>query len=171
MSKLFYRGPSSAVLHAEYAARGRIDTEAPVTSASSVVVDATPAQVWEVISDLRNWPRWAPGYEVLQLGETAPGATFRWRLGGVRITSRFAVVAPGRELTWSGVVFGYKAVDQQLLEALPGGRTRVTMRESLAGPLVSLIFGVDKLRTGHERYLAALEKELTRRPAVDLHDR
>ncbi|MET8340381.1 SRPBCC domain-containing protein [Streptosporangium canum] len=166
MSKLFYRGPSLPTLHADYAARHRIDTGAPVTSESSVIIDATPAQVWEVMADLRNWPAWAPGYEVLELDEMAPGAEFRWRLGGVRIKSRFAVVAPDRELTWSGVVFGYKAVDQQVLEALPGGRTRVTMRESLAGPLVSLFFGVDKLRAGHDRYLAALTTELTRRSAA-----
>ncbi|MGC5014574.1 SRPBCC family protein [Streptosporangium sp. DT93] len=166
MRKLLYRGPSLATLHADYAACGRIDTEAPVTSESGVVVDATPAQVWEVMSDLGNWPSWAPGYEVLELGEVTPGAAFRWRLGSVRITSRFAVVAPGRELTWSGVVFGYKAVDQQVLQALPGGRTRVTMRESLAGPFVSLLFGVDRLRAGHERYLNALAAELARRPAA-----
>ncbi|MGV9779607.1 SRPBCC domain-containing protein [Streptosporangium sp. NPDC003464] len=166
MSKLFYRGPSLAVLHTDYATRHRIDAEAPVTSESSVVIDATPAQVWEVLTDLRNWPAWAPDYEVLELGEMAPGADFHWRLGKVRIRSRFAVVAPGRELTWSGVVFGYKAVDQQVLEALPDGRTRVTMRESLAGPLVSLFFGADKLRAGHDRYLAALKAEVTTRSAA-----
>ncbi|MEU4833844.1 SRPBCC family protein [Streptosporangium sp. NPDC023615] len=143
-----------------------MDAEAPVTSESGVVVDATPAEVWEVLADLGNWPAWAPGYEVLELGEMTPGAAFRWRLGPVRITSRFAVVAPGRELTWSGVVLGYRAVDQQVLQALPGGRTRVTMRESLAGPLVSLVFGAGRLRAGHERYLNALETELARRSAA-----
>ncbi|MGW0802431.1 SRPBCC domain-containing protein [Nonomuraea sp. NPDC002799] len=166
MRSLFQRGPSLTTLHADYAAQGRIDDEAPVTSESSVVVDATPAQVWEVLTDLRNWPSWAPGYEVLRLDEITPGAGFRWRLGKVKIASTFAVVAPGRELTWSGLVFGYKAVDQQILEALPGGRTKVTMRESLAGPLVSLVFGAGKLRAGHERYLAALETELGRRSAA-----
>ncbi|MEV7908190.1 SRPBCC domain-containing protein [Streptomyces anulatus] len=166
MSKLFYRGPSLATLHADYAARHRIDTEAPVTSESGITVDADPAQVWEVLADLRNWPAWTPGHEILELGEMAPGAEFRWRLGKVRISSRFAVVAPGRELTWSGRVFGYKAVDQQVLEALPGGRTRVTMRESLAGPLVSLLFGADRLRAGHDRYLTALRSEVAKRSAA-----
>ncbi|MEU7864276.1 SRPBCC family protein [Nonomuraea sp. NPDC049141] len=95
------------------------DAEAPVISESSVIVDATPAQGWELVADLRSWPAWTPDYEVLELDVMAPGAAFRWRLGKVKIKARFAVVAPERELTWSGRVFGYKAIDQQVLEASP----------------------------------------------------
>ncbi|MEU7864275.1 hypothetical protein [Nonomuraea sp. NPDC049141] len=45
------------------------------------------------------------------------------------------------------------------------------MRESLAGPIVSLFFGDDKLRAGHDRYLAALEAELSKRSATRQHVR
>ena len=138
------------------------DATAPVTSESSVVIDAAPAAVWAVLADLRSWPEWSPKRRVLRLGEMEPGETFRWRLGAVRIASTFAVVAPGRELTWSGIVAGYKAVDQQVLEALPGGRTKVTMRESLDGPLVRLLFGPARLRAAHEEYLRDLQQAVGR---------
>ncbi|GIH29253.1 hypothetical protein Aph01nite_75630 [Acrocarpospora phusangensis] len=157
MSALFYRGPSLDDLHTEYAAKGRIDERAPVTSSSSVVVNAPVERVWALLSDLRGWPGWYPEYQVLDLGVMAPGERFRWKLGGLKITSRFAVVEPRRELTWSGVVFGYRAVDRHLLEPLDGGRTRVTMSESLAGLFASVLYGTDKLRQGHDRYLAALK--------------
>jgi hypothetical protein len=134
-----------------------------VQNESSVIVDATPGEVWDVLADLRNWPSWMPDYEILELGEVTPGAGFRWRLGKVKISSTFAVVTPERELTWSGAVFGYTSVDMLLLAALPGGGTRVTMAESLAGPLVSVLFSTGRLRAQHERYLAALKKEVIAR--------
>jgi len=54
--------------------------------------------------------------------------------------STFAVVTPRRELTWTGRFLGYKAVDQHLLEPAGNGRTTVTIRESLAGPLLPLFY-------------------------------
>ncbi|GAA0401153.1 hypothetical protein Acor_38840 [Acrocarpospora corrugata] len=160
MSALLYRGPALEDLHTGYAMKGRIDERAPVTSSSTVVVDAPVTQVWKVLSDLRGWSAWYPEHQVLELGAMAPGESFRWRIGSLKITSRFAVVDPGRELTWSGVVFGYRAVDRHLLEPLDGGHTRVTMSESLAGLFASVLYGPDKLRQGHDRYLAALKAEV-----------
>ncbi len=98
--------------------KGRIDETAPVRNTSSIEIDAPAAEVWALLFDLRGWERWWPEHQVLELGEIAPGERFRWRLGGVKISSRFAVVTEGRELTWSGVVLGvYRAVDRNLVEA------------------------------------------------------
>ncbi|GAB1817028.1 SRPBCC family protein [Herbidospora sp. RD11066] len=150
-------------LHRDYAMKGRIDERAPVTNTSSIEVDAPIEKVWGLMIDLRGWERWWPAHKVLELGEIAPGERYRWRLGGVKITSRFAVVAEGRELTWSGVVLGvYKAVDRNTVEALPGGRTRVTISESLTGPLARLLYPSAKLRVGHEAFLNAIKTESER---------
>ncbi|GAA3122430.1 hypothetical protein GCM10010466_11680 [Planomonospora alba] len=153
---LFYSGPSLAVLHDEYAARGRIDPRAQLVSSSSTVVDAPPERVWEVMADLASWPSWASGIEILRLGEVRPGAPFRWKLGGITLRSRFAVVDAGRELTWSGVFLLFKAVDRHLLEPMAGGRTKVTVEESLAGPLLPLLYSRARLHAGHERWLSDL---------------
>jgi hypothetical protein len=77
--------------------------------------------------------------------------------------STFAVVNPGRELTWTGRFLGYKAVDQHLLEPAGNGRTTVTMRESLAGPLLPLFYRPSQLQAGHQRWLTALKTTLERR--------
>nr|WP_062340099.1 SRPBCC domain-containing protein [Herbidospora sakaeratensis] len=131
-----------------------------VRNTSSTEIDASPAEVWALLSDLRGWQRWWPEHRVLDLGEIAPGERFRWRLGGVRITSRFAVVTEGSELTWSGVALGvYRALDRNTIEPLPGGRTRLTIAESLAGPLAGLLYPAPRLRAGHERFLHAIKKE------------
>ncbi|MEW9527841.1 SRPBCC domain-containing protein [Microbispora sp. NPDC049125] len=157
-SKLFYSGPSLSVLHDDYAARGRIDTDAPLVSTSHLVVDAPVGRVWEVMADLASWPSWSSGIEIVELSHVRPGAPFRWKMNGVTLRSRFAVVDTERELTWTGTFFGYKAVDRHVLEPIEGGRTRVTIEESLAGPLLPLLYGQGKLRANHERWLADLRR-------------
>jgi hypothetical protein len=43
LAKLFYTGPSLHTLHEEYAKQSRIDEAAQLTSESSVLIDAPPA--------------------------------------------------------------------------------------------------------------------------------
>ncbi|MEV0971446.1 SRPBCC family protein [Microtetraspora glauca] len=169
-SKLFYSGPTLTVLHDEYARRGRLDPNAQLVSSSSVVVDAPVERVWEVMADLATWPLWASNLEIVELSDVRPGAPFRWKLNGVALRSRFAVVAPERELTWTGVFFGYKAVDRHVLEPLDDGRTRVTVEESLAGPLLSLFYSERKLQANHERWLAELKAAVEETVAADARD-
>ena len=103
---------------------------------------------------------------MLELGEVRPGAPMRWKLGGLTMRSTFAVVNPGRELTWTGRFLGYKAVDQHLLEPAGNGRTTVTIRESLAGPLLPLLYRPSQLQAGHQRWLTALKTTLERRLTI-----
>jgi hypothetical protein len=80
------------------------------------------------------------------------------------------VVEPGRELTWTGrSALVFKAIDRHVLEAVDGGRTRMIVEESLAGPLLPLVFSSARLRRGHERWLAALKAvvETGRRPTSE----
>jgi hypothetical protein len=154
---LFYTGPSLRALHEDYAKNSRIDAAAPLTVTSSIIIDAPPDQVWAVLSDVAAWPAWHPAMTVFSLDAVRPDATLRWKLGRVPIQSTFAVVSPPRELTWTGRFLGYKAVDQHLLGPAPDGRTTATMRESLAGPLLPLLFSRAKLEAAHQRWLADLK--------------
>jgi hypothetical protein len=157
-SAMFYTGPSLRTLHDEYAVRSRIDTDAPLVSASETIIEAPVERVWAAVADMRGWPAWAPGIRILELTEVAAGAPFRWRLGPTRIRSTFAVVEAGRELTWTGRVAWYKAVDRHVLEPAGPGRTRVIVEESLAGPLLPLLFSAAKLRANHQAWLAGLKR-------------
>ena len=161
-AKLFYTGPSLGTLHEEYAKKSRIDEQAPLTSEASIMIGAPVPAAWAVISDIARWPAWYPRFTVLELGDVRPGAPMRWKLGGLTMRSTFAVVLPGRELTWSGRFLGYKAVDQHLLEPAGNGRTTVTMRESLAGPLLPLLYRPTQLQAGHQQWLTALKTVLER---------
>ena len=154
--------PSLQTLHNEYAVRGRIDESAPVTNTSEIVVAAPVDEVWAVLVDLRGWESWAPDFRLRTLDAVEPGREFRWAQSGVPLRSRFAVVDPGRELGWSGTFLRYRAVDRLVL-ADEDGRTRVTLQESLDGPLVRLVFGEHKLRAAHETRLTALKTHIENR--------
>lgn len=156
MAPSLQRSPSLPDLHDRYAKRGTINAEAPVTSSSSRVLDAPVARVWAVLADVARWPTWWPHMGITQLDRVAVDATFRWRAGGTPIRSRFAVVEPERELTWTGRVLLFTAVDRHVLEPVDGDRTRVTVEESLQGPLLPWAYPAAKLRATHEEWLDAL---------------
>ena len=163
LKSIFYTGPSLQTLQAAYAKQGRIDAAAAIKSNAEILVRAPVARVWQILADAPNWPAWMPGVKTVRLDSTvAPDAGFTWQSGSSTIKSTFAVVEPGRELTWTGISSGAKAVDRHILEATDGG-TRVFMEESIAGPFVVLFYNSEKLRTAQRAFLAAL-KRLAERP-------
>jgi uncharacterized protein YndB with AHSA1/START domain len=158
VKSLFYTGPSLQTLLAAYAKRGLIDNAAAIQSHTEILVRAPVARVWQILADAPNWPAWMPGVKNVRLDSTvAPDATFTWQSGSSRIKSTFAVVEPGRELTWIGISAGAKAIDRHTLEATEGG-TRVFTEESMAGPFVVLFFSSRKLHAVQQAYLAALKQ-------------
>jgi uncharacterized protein YndB with AHSA1/START domain len=162
MNQLLYRGPSIEVLHQRYAKRERIDSRAPVTAAHEVEIHAPVQRVWDLLADPMAWPSFAPEVHGVHLdGPVAVDTRFTWANGRSRMKSRFAVVDPGREITWTGVSSGFKAVHRHLLEAT-GGSTRVRSEESMAGPLLVLFYGSAKLQAGIEAWLAGLKRAAER---------
>jgi len=157
LRSLFYSGPSLDALHA-FAKQGHIDTAAAIQSHAEIQVEAPVARVWRVLADAPGWPAWMPGVKDVHLDTAvATDATFRWKSGLSTIRSTFAVVEPERELTWTGISSGAKAVDRHTLEA-SGGGTRVYTEESMAGPFVVLFFDSAKLRAVQQAYLVALKR-------------
>ncbi|MER5642853.1 hypothetical protein ABT095_38720 [Kitasatospora sp. NPDC002227] len=101
-----------------------------------------------------------PGYRLLSLDEgVAVDARFVWAIERTRITGRFAVVDPGRELAWTGVAMGVKAIDRLVLTPTGDGATLYRMEGSMAAPLVPLFFSEARLRAQHGQFLRAVKAE------------
>ncbi|MFF9167647.1 SRPBCC family protein [Streptomyces sp. NPDC014776] len=168
--KLFYKGPSLTELHEEYAKRGRLDEEAPVKSINSVTIDAPVHTVWQLISDMHNWPAWRSDARVTELERMEPDANFRWTVRGTSIKSTFAVISPEEELTWTGVAMGcMKAIDRMRLAPTARGGTLATIEESLSGPLLTLFYSDKKLRKGHQDVLRMLKAAAEGQPLEPTH--
>jgi hypothetical protein len=148
ISKLFHSGPSLEALHEEYAKKGRIDHRASVTAEYDVEIAASAAQVWEILARPANWHRALPAIHDVHLDSGVHAdATFTWKNGSAKMKSRFAVVRPEAELTWTGTSMGFKAVHRHTLRPLDDSRTGLRIEESMSGPLLTLFFPPAKLHT------------------------
>lgn len=142
-----------------------IKLDAPAIARAEAQIDASPETVWQVLSDLEQWPSWNREIRgVVVRGPVAPGTTFAWKAGPGTIRSTLGEVDPPRKIAWRGVTFGIKAIDVFRLEPLDGG-THVTEEESWDGLLARLLRRRMQrtLQTAIEKGLLALKIEAERR--------
>jgi hypothetical protein len=159
MGKLTYRGPSLAELHDNYAKHGKVDERAPVRARAEALLDAAPSTVWQKLSDVPAWrENLEPAARDIHLddGVTVDGE-FRRTLNGARVRARFAVVDDERELAWSGTSLGVRVVHRYSLEP-EGGRTRVVVEESMAGPPMIALLSSARLSGVLEQSLETLRR-------------
>lgn len=113
---------------------------------SEVEIDASPAEVWKVLTAFDEFPRWNP-FIVRIEGTPAVGRRLKARLdppGGRGISLRpvVTVVEPERELAWLGrlgIPGVFDGAHRFQLEPLPEGRTRFVQSEHFRGALVPLV--------------------------------
>jgi hypothetical protein len=113
-------------------------------------IDAPPAAVWAVLTDLPAYPAWNP-HVVAAEGDLREGARLdiRVRTGdghprAMRVTVER--VDPERTLSWVGTVVGsgvFEARHTFELHPLAGDRTRLVNREDLTGVLVGVVVPED----------------------------
>ena len=119
-----------------------INRNAPAIASSEAYVNASPSMVWAVHTDLRAWPAWNSDVTFVDLGgPLSPGTQFRWKSGGVPITSELRIVEPERQIAWTGrAPLGIRAVHTWTFEP-DGEGTRVRTEESFEGLLVRIFKG------------------------------
>ncbi len=121
----------------------QIDPHAPVRAQASILIHAPVEKVWDIQTDLENWPKWQPNIAHVTLqGPLEQGTQFRWKAQGLTITSTLQAVDRHRQIAWTGISMGMKAVHIWHFEPVDGG-TRVTTEESLSGWLTRLLAFMD----------------------------
>jgi hypothetical protein len=123
----------------------------PVRLTTSVEIQATPEEVWAVLTDFSAYPQWNPfitSAEVTSPGGLEPGATLRNNLhdasGDTVFIPEVLVADPGQELRWLGKVGPGWIVDGEhafQIERIGPDRVRLTQSEDFTGVLVPFIQG------------------------------
>ncbi len=139
---------------------------------AAVDIDAAPDRVWRVlteVSEYASWNRFIPCIEGdLEEGCRIDVRAYPRRRPNLRFRARVLRVDPPRELRWLGRLGlpGLFDGDHRFtLEALDGGRTRLTQRETLAGLLVPVLgaFIAGRSQPGFDEMNRALKRRAEER--------
>lgn len=109
----------------------------------AVDVDGSVERVWDVLADVESWPGWTPTMtSVRRLEDGAFGldstAEVRQpKLG--RNVWRVSGWEPGRRFEWTTAGPGVTTRADHRIEALDGGRARVTLEVEMTGPLAGVV--------------------------------
>ncbi|MFF9646261.1 SRPBCC family protein [Kitasatospora aureofaciens] len=107
------RPTATAETSAKHPGDVQIDQQAPVITRTEILIHAPLRTVWNIQTDVRNWPAWQPNVESMTKetpGRLRPGSVFRWSTEGLDITSTVKQVVPGKRLVWGGPAQGITAV-------------------------------------------------------------
>jgi hypothetical protein len=137
---LFFLSGCGGSTDQSLAGQGAINDGAPVKAQAQNVIDAPAAQVWNILVDIQDWPRWQTDITAVSIKqEPAVGVRFEWSTGQGSIHSRIALFQPQRRLAWTGRLFIFHAIHAWILTPLPDGRTLVQTRESMSGWPIGLL--------------------------------
>ncbi|MEO8541821.1 MAG: SRPBCC family protein [bacterium] len=106
----------------------------------SVEIDATPARVWSIMSDVEKWPEWTSSIESVQLPvPLALGAAAVVKAKGTsKATWRVTEWNPGRNFTWATSLRGAKTVGEHVIEGNGEGKSRVILAIEVKGFMAGL---------------------------------
>lgn len=112
-----------------------INTNAPVVEENNIWINATPQQVWMVLTQINQWPNWQKEVTYAQLnGLPEAGVDFTWKSSGLTFKSNIHTAVVHSHFGWTGKTIGASAIHNWQLQAEQNG-TRVTVSESLDGLL------------------------------------
>ncbi|MGW1229801.1 SRPBCC family protein [Streptomyces sp. NPDC001515] len=167
--RLLWSGVAFVVLLAGYTTWTVND---PVRLTASIEIEASPDEVWKVLTDLPAYPDWNPFLVSSRVtsagGRLEEGATLRNvmrdRTGDSVFSPEVLAVEPGRELRWLGKIGPGWIGDGEhrfVIEEIGDHRVRLTQSESFTG--VAVPFAAGKLRSDTLPQFRAMNEALARR--------
>ncbi len=116
-----------------------LDPHAPLAARKELFIQAAPEVIWKVHTNVNAWSQWHPGITMAQLeGPLTVGARFRWKSGGLTITSTVHILEPNHRIAWTGKALGTTAKHMWMLQPYQDGTVLVT-EESMSGWLIRLL--------------------------------
>lgn len=105
----------------------------PVFASAEAVINAPIGKVWKIQTDLKDWSRWNPDIESMQVnGAIGVGAVFIWKAGGITIESTITEFHPNSRIAWKGKATGVDACHVWVFKEM-GNATHVYTEETFTG--------------------------------------
>ena len=148
------------------AENGQIQDDAPVKAELQSVVKAPIETVWNVFSDVEAWPTWNPDARGAHFeGPFVAGTAFSY---GTRTQHHLtlAEVVPPNRVSFYGTYLGYIGITVWEFLALSPRETRVRVRESSDGLMISIFYGSRQLEEHLQGWLTRLKVEAERPTAT-----
>ncbi len=113
-------------------------------STQSIIINAPLDKVWNIQSDISQWPTWQSDISYTHIdGPIKKGTIFTWKALGMPITSRLERVDNLKCIGWIGTSIGMNAEHMWYFEAI-GDKTKVQTTEKLSGWLTQILRIIDK---------------------------
>jgi hypothetical protein len=131
---------------------------------AEIVLNATPEQVWQKMTDLKSFPDWNPMTPSM-VGECVEGAAIKGKIqmGPMQVPFPFKVttVRPGDELRWEGGYRGLMYLDHRfILEDKGDGTTLLRHHEEFTGLAATGGMLANAANDVHASFDAALKQQL-----------
>jgi hypothetical protein len=112
------------------------------TFSATIDIDATPLEVWTVLTDLASYPDWNPLFPTasgeLAVGKVVTLKSLQPRGRTMTVKATILAVKPGAELRWTAGLKGIIGGEHAFVLSPLGGGTRLDQSESFGGLLVPL---------------------------------
>jgi short-subunit dehydrogenase/uncharacterized protein YndB with AHSA1/START domain len=116
----------------------------PIVVDNEITIQASPERVWDLLTDVENWPSWYRDCRWVRRESAAPGASdrmmaFRWKAHPVRLRSTVVTADRPRTFTITADAIGLHADRTFTLRpTADGSRTIVASHETQVGLLPTL---------------------------------
>lgn len=136
-----------------------VDKGAPVFLCSQITIESTLDNVWNTLTDLRQWPNWQSSVTEVNVKEPVnEGTEFKWKADGIVFRSKIHTMKPKEKFGWTGKTIGVFAIHNwQFTEQ--DDVVSVNVEESLQGILPTLLRKnfLENLKKGIHKNLTELK--------------
>ncbi len=110
---------------------------------ATTIINAAPENIWRILTDAPNYPRWDPGIDHIE-GMIAAGnqiTAYTKYTGSRAFPVKVSEFVPAQKMVWSsGMPLGlFKGVRTFTLTPKGTGRTEFSLREEFSGLLLPMI--------------------------------
>lgn len=133
----------------------------PVHVVNALEMSASPADVWDQLIAVADWPTWYPNLSNVRIQDgsrkLSQGADFTWNADGVDIASTVKEFVPHERLAWDARGTGLHAYHAWLITPTPNGCC-VLSEETHRGIVARLfkLFTPNLMRNWIQKWLEAL---------------